>query len=527
MEGIELKKNCLPISIILLVLVIAGYFVWTTYYSTVEPVYIVPFFFVFLIASLVFLVMWIKQNTGARIFAHGTNTVVMVIALIGVLVLINYISSKHSYRKDFTLNKTFSLSDQTEKILKGLNQNIMIYAFYQDGDSGSREQFKDLMEEYMHLSSKVNYKMIDPVKNPNKAIEYGVKQLNTVILEVTPDKREKLTEKVSEQALTNAILKLTKSGSNKVVYFLKGHTKGNADDFSAVKDALKKETYEVKDLMLLQDQLIPPDCSIIIIPGPDTALEKPELDAINGYLKGGGKLMVMVDPMKPDLAQFLSQWNIRVENDLVLDVSGIGQQIFGTSASMPLAVDYPEHEITKDMKGMATIYPLARSISVIPNASPKQGSSADVIINSLPQSWSYRGKLDKLADVKPDPSRDVKGPVSMGVAVKIPVQEEKKDASAPPQEEKKPGKETRIVVVGNSSFITNKYLTFQGNSDMFLNMINWLGQQEDLISIRPKNPEMHQLDLTGRQSILIALATLVVFPLLIIITGISVKVHGR
>jgi len=518
-----LKKNCLPISIILLVLVITGYFVWTTYYSTVEPVYIVPVFFVFLIASLVFLVMWIKQNTSARIFAHGTNTVVMVIALIGVLVLINYISSKHSYRKDFTLNKTFSLSDQTEKILKGLNQNIMIYAFYQDGDSGSREQFKDLMEEYMHLSSKVNYKMIDPVKNPNKAIEYGVKQLNTVILEVTPDKREKLTEKVSEQALTNAILKLTKSGSNKVVYFLKGHTKGNADDFSAVKDALKKETYDVKDLMLLQDQLIPPDCSIIIIPGPDTALEKPELDAINGYLKGGGKLMVMVDPMKPDLAGFLSQWNVKVENDLVLDVSGIGQQIFGTSASMPLAVDYPEHEITKDMKGMATIYPLARSVRVIAG----QGVSADVIINSLPQSWSYRGKLDKLADVKPDPSRDVKGPVSMGVAVKIPVQEEKKDASAPPQEEKKPGKETRIVVVGNSSFITNKYLSFQGNSDMFLNMINWLGQQEDLISIRPKNPEMHQLDLTGRQSILIALATLVVFPLLIIITGISVKVHGR
>ncbi|MEQ8221881.1 MAG: Gldg family protein, partial [Candidatus Eremiobacterota bacterium] len=247
-----MKKNYLPISIILLVMVIAGYFVWTTYYSTVEPVYIVPVFFVFLIASLVFLVMWIKQNTSARIFAHGTNTVIMVIALIGILALVNYISSKHSYRKDFTLNKTFSLSDQTEKILKGLNQNIMIYAFYQDGDNSSREQFKDLMEEYMHLSSKVNYKMIDPVKNPNKAIEYGVKQLNTVILEVSPDKREKVNEKVSEQVLTNAILKLTKSGSNKVVYFLKGHTKGNADDFSAVKDALKKETYEVKDLMLLQ-----------------------------------------------------------------------------------------------------------------------------------------------------------------------------------------------------------------------------------------------------------------------------------
>ncbi|MEQ8172701.1 MAG: hypothetical protein ABRQ38_27705, partial [Candidatus Eremiobacterota bacterium] len=103
----------------------------------------------------------------------------------------------------------------------------------------------------------------------------------------------------------------------------------------------------------------------------------------------------------------------------------------------------------------------------------------------------------------------------------------KKDASALPQEDKKILKETRIVVVGNSSFINNKYLSFQGNSDMFLNMINWLGQQEDLISIRPKNPEMHQLDLTGRQSILIALATLVVFPLLVIITGISVKVHGR
>jgi ABC-type uncharacterized transport system involved in gliding motility auxiliary subunit len=410
--------------------------------------------------------------------------------------------------------------------MKGLNQNIMILAFYQDGDTGAREQFRDLMEEYMYLSSKINYKIIDPVKNPNKALEYGVKQLNTVILEVSPDKREKLNEKISEQSLTNAILKLTKSGSNKAVYFLKGHTKGNSDDFSSVKDALKKETYEVKDLMLLQEALVPPDCNILIIPGPDTELEKLELEAINKYLKGGGKIMVMVDPMKPGLTEFLSRWNVKVENDLVLDVSGIGQQLFGTDTSMPLSVDYPDNEITKDMKGMATIYPLARSVSVISNESPQQGSSADVIINSLPQSWSYRGKLDNKTNMKPDPSRDVKGPVSMGVAVKIPLEEEKKDAT-PPDQEKKPVKEARIVVVGNSSFASNKYLSFQGNSDMFLNMINWLGQQEDLISIRPKNPEMHQLDLTGKQSILIALATLVVFPLLVIITGISVKVHGR
>jgi len=526
MEGIRVKKYFFHISVGLLILVIAGYFIWTKYGtgSKVEPVYVLPFLIALLVASFVFLVLWIRENTSTRVFAYGSNTVVMVVALIAVLFIINYISDRHNYRKDFTSNRRFSLSDQTEKIMKGLEQNITILGFYQDGDTNSRESFKDLVEEYIQLSSRINYKLIDPIKNPNKAMEYGIKQLNTVIVEVSPQKREKLTGKLSEQALTNAIMKLARKGTNKVVYFLKGHKELDINqDLSKVRDAMEKETYEVRELLLFKDLTIPQDCSILVIAGPLTMPEKKELEVIDTYLRGGGKLMVMVDPMKTGLEDFLGNWGVIVENDLILDF--VGPQLVGTDPSMPLSADYPDHEITKDMKGMITIYPVARSVS--PVSTPKESDiTTTTIIQSLPQSWSYRGKIDFGKEMSPDQTRDKEGPVSMGVAVTMPLEKKEPEEPFKPTEEKK-GKEIRLVVVGNSSFIDNKYLAFQGNSDMFLNIMNWLSQEEDLISIRPKDPEMHSLDLKPQQSLMIALFALIVFPLLLKITGISVWLHRR
>ena len=589
MEGIKLKKHFIYISLILIVVALFVYFGWTGYSPDTEAVYVIPFIIALLIASLVFLVLWTKHVTSTRVFTYGLNTIVMVMGVIGILILINFISYRQNYREDFTENQKFSLSDQTDKVLAKLDRELNIIAFYQDGDTASRTRLEDLMEEYTHLTDNIKYEFVDPVRNPNEAMQYGVKQLGVVVLEfpgggwykittgtleklpeglditgLMPlvgqelskdeltkklnegnfsseeiqlilacamkgnNKREKLSGELTEEGLTNAIMNLLQD-QRKVVYFLSGHNEASlSDSLTVIKDDLEKETYEVKELFLLKDLKIPEDCNLLIIAGPEKKLEQPELDAINTYLEKGGKLMVMVDPMKTGLEEFLLSWNVEVFNDLILDFSGIGQ-IFQLNEVVPVAADYPEHEITKDMQSIATGFPIARSLSY-KNDENNPERQGQILVQTLPNTWSYRGDLELNMEPEIDPARDVEGPLAIAVAVTVPVKEDKEDENIDivnPGEDDKPEDEARIIVIGNSSFIQNQFVEFQGNADLFLNMVNWLTEQEDLISIRPKDSKMYSLDLTPSKSIIIFLLTIIMFPLLLIVTGVAVWLYRR
>ncbi len=52
---------------------------------------------------------------------------------------------------------------------------------------------------------------------------------------------------------------------------------------------------------------------------------------------------------------------------------------------------------------------------------------------------------------------------------------------------------TRLVVVGDSEFANNLYYSAQGNGNLFMNIISWLAEEEDLIAIRAKEPEDRRL----------------------------------
>ena len=80
----------------------------------------------------------------------------------------------------------------------------------------------------------------------------------------------------------------------------------------------------------------------------------------------------------------------------------------------------------------------------------------------------------------------------------------------------------RFVVVGSSRWVTNGFLRFNGNRDLFLNMINWLSSDEDLISIRPKEPTDNRLNMTARQMSVVEYTSVFMIPLLIIAAGVGV-----
>ena len=120
---------------------------------------------------------------------------------------------------------------------------------------------------------------------------------------------------------------------------------------------------------------------------------------------------------------------------------------------------------------------------------------------------------------------DRKGPLSLALAVSgnsskpaVPSEDKKEEAKVP---------EYRLVVVGDSDFAANGLRKNGYNSDLFQNMMSWLAQEEDLISIRPKATDESTFDITEQRMRIITLASCFFFPFAMMISGISVWLTRR
>ena len=81
----------------------------------------------------------------------------------------------------------------------------------------------------------------------------------------------------------------------------------------------------------------------------------------------------------------------------------------------------------------------------------------------------------------------------------------------------------RFVVVGDSEFITNELASAPVlNADLFLNMVNWVAQDEGLIGIRPREPEDRRILLSSQQMTNVLIFSLLIVPGAVLVTGISV-----
>ncbi len=93
--------------------------------------------------------------------------------------------------------------------------------------------------------------------------------------------------------------------------------------------------------------------------------------------------------------------------------------------------------------------------------------------------------------------------------------------------DKAPGVKSRLVVAGSSNFPINSYFAAQGNGNLFLNMVSWLAQDEDLISIRPKPADDRRILLSQSQLSMLRLFTLFLLPGIVFVVGIAVVVNRR
>lgn len=463
------------------------------------------------------------KGRGAK---YGTMSIVSIVVFLGILVAVNYLGTRQNKRWDFTANQVYSLSDQTIKILKDLKEPVKVTVFERND---RMDMHKDRLEEFQYQTTKLTTEFIDPDKEPTRAGAAKVETLPTILFEFQ-GRTERVTSS-NEQELTNALIKVV-TGKTRKVYFTQGHgekdtASSDRGGFSSAVEAMKQDNLAVEQLVLIQQKTVPDDATIVAIAGPTTDFFQPEIDALNAYVAKGGKVMVMLDPLlkgpaQPLLTQFLSDWGIRAGTDVVLDASGMGQML-GTDASVPVAAQYPTHPITEGFR-VITAYPMARSMTPIEGGS--NSHTAQPLVNTSPQSWS-EADLASLSTGKAQvefngDKGDKQGPITLAAAVSAVA-----TVLPPPSGNSSPGApdsqrqpESRVVAVGDSDFATNMAIGISGNRDFFMNSLNWLSQQENLIAVRPRQPEDRRLSLTADQQNRIMILVLFIIPGLVFATGV-------
>jgi ABC-type uncharacterized transport system involved in gliding motility auxiliary subunit len=467
-----------------------------------------------LVCVLIYTLSQWRDIAGAfrrRQTRFGTLMAASILIVLAILVAINYLGTRQNKRWDLTSSNTFTLSDQTTNVLTKLDAPLTLRVFEKAGEMA---KFKDRLLEYTSASRKVAAEYIDPDREPARAKQYQVQSYGTVVVEY-----KGRTERIvgdSEQDLTNGIIKVV-SGSQKKIYFLQGHGERDPGSteragYAAVKSALERENYGVERLALIQQGTVPADATVLVIAGPSSDLLAPEIGAINAYLGTGGKLLLLVDPPAtsatpalPNVENLARQWGMQLDKNVIVDASGIGQ-LFGSSYDTPVALNYPQHPITERFD-VLTAFPLARSVTIL--AVPG-GRTPQAVVETGQRSWAETD-IDSVAS-KGGPKLesakgDRQGPLIVGAAVSAPV----RAPSAPSGGDARPA-ETRVVVLGDSDFAAGVAANISGNRDFFLNIVGWLSQQENLISIRPREPGDSRLTLTADQSRRIAWLALFIIP---------------
>lgn len=466
----------------------------------------------------------IGRSFSGRQARFGTLAAASILVVLGILVAINYLSTRHNRRWDLTAARQFSLSDQTKKVLQDLKEPIKIRVFAR---SDEFQRFRDRLDEYAYQSKQVSTEYIDPEKKPALAQQLGVTALNTVVFE-HKGRNEKVNSE-GEQELTNALIKVIQ-GRQPKVYFTQGHgekdtVSAERGGYNAIVAGLASGNFVVDKVVLAQQGAVPADADVLVIAGPKTDFLGPEIDAVKAYLAKGGKVLLMLDPvLKADLPQpaglqaLLKDWGIDAGSDVVLDVSGMGRLI-GTDESVPVAASYPPHSITENFN-LLTAYPLARSMTPIEGG--VNGHTAQKIVETGQRAWA-ESNLKSLGGGQPAKmdAGDKGGPVALASAVSAPAPSAPPPADAPKEGEAPKKPETRLVAFGDSDFASNGALGVSGNRDLFLNTVNWLAQQENLIAIRPRDAEDRRITLTADQERRVFFLTVLIVPGLVLLAGVQ------
>ena len=469
------------------------------------------------------------------------------LGMIGVLIALAYFSVRFPLRVDLSAGRLYSLSPQTVQMLERLDKPVHIVFFH---DPMMRETV-ELYQLMAKQNKRISLEFYDPMLNPAQARMRGVEFAGTAILE--SEGRRVLLNGPTETDIANAILRVSQ-GAQQLVCFLDGHgepdpfsleshdhTEGNAGHthglgaklvlherhgMAKARHGLESMNYIVEKISLLQGDNKLSRCALLVVAGPRTALLPREIEAVRDYLASGRNAFFMLDPfVSTGLEPVVRDYGVVLDDDIVIDEASH----FWTDLSSPAVTDYNRHEVTRDLP--LTFFPGARSLSPTPERVP--GTAVRPLINSSKK--SFGGTNRDRAEF--NPAKDSSGPLTIMVtvnrrpefvasteAVVRALQGKPAPSVAATAATRASGaaiKPSRIAVIGDSDFATNSFFHILGNGTLFLNTVNYLASQENLIGLKPRTYDLPQVNLTNRQMKATFFLSIVFIPALMAVVGIA------
>jgi len=466
-----------------------------------------------LVAAIALDLARVRRALTGRQARHGSNSLLISLSVLGILVLLNILAFANPARADLTEDQQYTLAPETGLTLAALAEPAVIQGFYTADLESSRENIRPLLEEYQRESDGLlSYEFIDPVENPLLARQLGVERDGSLV--VTVGDRSEVLSFGSEQEITGALVRLSNPDPRNV-YLLTGHGEADLDDvsdagYSQLRDALTGKNYTVNSLNLLADPNIPAEAMVVIVAGPTFGLSQAEVEALGSYLDSGGSLVLLLQPSveteaaqpgQPLLDYLEESWGIRVNDDLVIEPRS-------SSFLVAVSFGYGDHAVTARLDNLASLFPGARSLTL----GGVDGVTQTALVTTSDISWGETDMRFLQTQELPefDETADVTGPMTLAVSA------ENAATGA------------RVVVFGDSDLGTNSWVTQLGNRDLLVNSIDWAAEQENLIDLTARTTTQRLVVPPSVQvQGLILLISVVLVPGAVIVAGILVWLRRR
>jgi len=457
----------------------------------------------------------------SRAAVRGFVTTLLVLALAVALVIAVSESSGRFTRFDMTAEGYYTLSEETEKLVGALNEDVEIILFAVKGSEDITLQ--GVLSRYEDLSPHIRLRTLDPAADPEAAARYApnLRYGNSIV--VVADERSRFVDYTelyvsdyssyyqsgnpedilnsfeAEKAITRAIDYVT-NDALPILYVLSGHEESSLGE--SIQNRLISEGIRMEALELGDGIDIPADCSCILLNAPTYDISESEREKIASYLAAGGRLLLTTaysGEALPQLTALTENFGAKLQEGLVVEQDR-DHYVYGYYDC--LVPNLESHEITADLvEGDAYV--------IVPGA---QGilheEKEDVCVTPLLTSSAAAYATADLSSVGKKEG-DLSGPFTLGAAFEW--------------------GESRIVWY-STGFLLNETYTqnFGGaNEELFLSSIRWLCGESPVPEIAGKSISADTLEVSSEASLLLGTLMCVLIPLVFIAAGAIILIRRR
>jgi len=531
--------------------------------------------------------MQITKKTYYQIRLQNTLFLIFLLIAIG---MIAWISTRHSTKFDWTHSHRHTLSPASQELLEQISGPITITA-YASNTEEVRRPIKDLIQRYQREKSDISLRFIDPYTVPDEFRQLGLQSDGALLInyQERTELVQEMPQRLSEQEITAALERLSRTASHQIV-FLQGHGERSPNQFNDTSisnwaQALRKRGFQIKTMNFVQQPYIPQDTRILVIASPQSQLLPGEITMINEYIENGGNLLWLLDMNELwGLDALAKKLALTVQPGTLVDPVS---QLWGINDPAMVAIStegYAYHPITDSLGQYLTLFPQAHGLKVEEIPESANGVwKATPLLTTNPQVWSETGKLE--GTVKYEPETDIGGPLSIAFAfvrdfsseseiateptkndetdstlsvgeeetsntettteltqseineiekeiatgeeIQGEIEEEETEAEIDAEEGEPVFLEQRVIVVGESDFLSNTFLNYGGNLEFSLKMIDWLAKEDNFLDIPAKKALDLKLNLSPNTVIFLGTFFLFLLPLILISIGISIWLQRR